>query len=99
MIQRDGRDNIRSMMDGWRMGRTDVHFELSQFCGPFPEEVSINGGVPLYLYRKLVVYGLKSLLSLRQARRRFYLVRTAAVLGEISGHRARHRAAAVVSVA
>lgn len=43
-IQRDGRDNISSMMDGWRMGRTDGRFELSQFFGPFPEEVSINGG-------------------------------------------------------
>lgn len=43
-IQRDGRDNISSMMDGWRMGRTDGRFELSQFFGPFPEEVAINGG-------------------------------------------------------
>ena len=33
-IQRDGRDNISSMMDGWRMGRTDGRFELSQFFGP-----------------------------------------------------------------
>jgi hypothetical protein len=43
-IQRDGRDNISSMMDGWRMGREDGRFELSQFFGPFPEPVSINGG-------------------------------------------------------
>lgn len=43
-IQRDGRDNISSMMDGWRMGRTDGRFELSQFFGPFPEPVAINGG-------------------------------------------------------
>jgi hypothetical protein len=43
-IQRDGRDNISSMMDGWRMGRTDGRFELSQFFGPFPEPVSIDGG-------------------------------------------------------
>ena len=43
-IQRDGRDNVSSMMDGWRMGRTDGRFELSQFFGPFPEEVAINGG-------------------------------------------------------
>jgi hypothetical protein len=43
-IQRDGRDNISSMMDGWRMGRTDGRFELSQFFGPFPDEVAINGG-------------------------------------------------------
>jgi Sulfotransferase family len=43
-IQRDGRDNISSMMDGWHMGRTDGRFELSQFFGPFPEPVAINGG-------------------------------------------------------
>ncbi|MEE4236715.1 MAG: sulfotransferase [Anderseniella sp.] len=43
-IQRDGRDNISSMMDGWRMGRTDGRFELTQFFGPFPEPVSINNG-------------------------------------------------------
>jgi len=43
-IQRDGRDNISSMMDGWRMGRTDGRFELTQFFGPFPEPVAINGG-------------------------------------------------------
>ena len=43
-IQRDGRDNVSSMMDGWRMGRVDGRFELSQFFGPFPEPVGINSG-------------------------------------------------------
>ncbi len=43
-IQRDGRDNISSMIDGWRTGRSDGRFELSQFFGPFPEPVAINGG-------------------------------------------------------
>lgn len=43
-IQRDGRDNISSMMDGWRHGRTDGDFHLSQFFGPFPEPVAIHGG-------------------------------------------------------
>ncbi len=43
-IQRDGRDNISSMMDGWRMGRSDGAFHLSQFFGPFPDDVAINGG-------------------------------------------------------
>lgn len=43
-IQRDGRDNISSMMDGWRIGRSDGRFELSQFFGPFPDPVAINGG-------------------------------------------------------
>lgn len=43
-IQRDGRDNISSMIDGWRMGRVDGRFGLSQFFGPFPQPVAINGG-------------------------------------------------------
>jgi hypothetical protein len=43
-IQRDGRDNISSMIDGWRLGRTDGSFHLTQFFGPFPEPVAINGG-------------------------------------------------------
>lgn len=40
-IYRDGRDNVSSMMDGWRH---DGHFRLSQFLGPSPEPVSINNG-------------------------------------------------------
>lgn len=43
-IHRDGRDNISSMIDGWRLGRTDGGFGLQQFFGPFPEPVAINGG-------------------------------------------------------
>jgi len=43
-IQRDGRDNISSMIDGWRLGRTDGGFGLEAFFGPFPEPVAINGG-------------------------------------------------------
>lgn len=43
-IQRDGRDNISSMIDGWRLGRTDGAFHLTQFFGPFPEPVAINDG-------------------------------------------------------
>ena len=31
-------------MDGWRHGRTDGDFHLSQFFGPFPEPVAIDGG-------------------------------------------------------
>ena len=49
---------------------------------------SIKGqGVPRYLYRKLAGYLLSALTSLHLARRRFYLVRTAAALGEVTGHR------------
>jgi hypothetical protein len=43
-IQRDGRDNISSMMDGWREGRTDGSFGLNQFFGPAPEDIAINHG-------------------------------------------------------
>jgi hypothetical protein len=43
-IQRDGRDNISSMMDGWRLGRTDGGFGLRQYFGPSPEAVAIENG-------------------------------------------------------
>ena len=43
-IHRDGRDNVSSMMDGWRHGRTDGAFGLAHFFGAFPEPVAINGG-------------------------------------------------------
>jgi len=46
-----------------------------------------NGHVPRYLYRKLARYLFSALLSVRADRRRFYLVRTAAALGEMKGHR------------
>jgi len=39
-IHRDGRDNISSMMDGWRDGR----FGLSQFLGRSPVPVNIDQG-------------------------------------------------------
>jgi glycosyltransferase involved in cell wall biosynthesis len=44
-------------------------------------------GVPMYLYRKLAGYALGAATALGAARRRFYLVRTAAALGEMAGHR------------
>jgi hypothetical protein len=40
-IHRDGRDNISSMIDGWRH---DGHFGLTKFLGPFPCDVRINDG-------------------------------------------------------
>jgi len=40
-IHRDGRDNVSSIMDGWRH---DGHFGLAKLLGPFPCPVSINGG-------------------------------------------------------
>lgn len=44
-------------------------------------------GVPMYLYRKLAGYAAGAVTALGSARRRFYLVRTAAALGEMAGHR------------
>ena len=46
-----------------------------------------TGAVPLYMWRKLVEYGLHSLFGLSWAKLRFYWVRTAAALGEIQGRR------------
>jgi len=51
--------------------------------------------VPRYLYRKVAEYAVKACTALGQARRRFYLVRTAAALGEIAGHRHGNRRARV----
>jgi GT2 family glycosyltransferase len=48
-----------------------------------------EGRVPRYLYRKLVEYVFFAVTALSKNRRRFYLVRTAAALGEMSGHRQR----------
>ena len=43
-------------------------------------------GVPRYLYRKLVEYLFFAMTALSADRRRFYLVRTAAALGEMRGY-------------
>ncbi len=51
-------------------------------------------GVPLYLVRKIAGYALRALAALDMPRRRFYCVRTAAALGEVSGHLAARRATA-----
>lgn len=40
-IHRDGRDNVSSMMDGWRH---DGHFSLGRTLGRTPDTVAINGG-------------------------------------------------------
>lgn len=44
-------------------------------------------GVPLWAYRKLARYTLLAMTSLPANRRRFYLMRAAAALGEITGYR------------
>lgn len=44
-----------------------------------------TGKMPAYVWRKLATYGINALLSLRSDRRRFYVIRTAAALGEIKG--------------
>ncbi len=55
-------------------------------------------GVPLYLYRKIAGYAIRALLALDMPRRRFYCVRTAAALGEMSGHLAARRSTANATV-
>ncbi|MBU1691270.1 MAG: sulfatase-like hydrolase/transferase [Gammaproteobacteria bacterium] len=44
-----------------------------------------TGKMPAYMWRKLATYGAHALLSWGADRRRFYLIRTAAALGEIKG--------------
>lgn len=46
-----------------------------------------GNGIPLYMYRKVFGYFVSALTAWSQARRRFFLVRLAASLGEIKGHR------------
>ena len=47
-----------------------------------------EGGIPLYLWKKCLVYGMKVVASLAsENQRRFYLVRLAAAVGEIQGSR------------
>lgn len=46
-----------------------------------------EGGVPLYMWRKVGGYVARSAFSLRAQTRRFYLVRLASALGEMSGMR------------
>jgi glycosyltransferase involved in cell wall biosynthesis len=47
---------------------------------------SQSGGVPRYMYRKLIGYLFSALTAIGTARRRFYLVRLAAALGETRGY-------------
>jgi len=49
-----------------------------------------DGRIPLYMYRKVFGYFLSALTAWSQARRRFFLVRLAASLGEIKGYRQAH---------
>lgn len=54
--------------------------------------------VPMYLYRKIAEYGIKAGTAIGTARRRFYLVRSAAALGELVGHvQLRRHASATVA--
>jgi GT2 family glycosyltransferase len=46
-----------------------------------------RAAVPRYLYRKFAEYALLACTSLGASRRRYYLVRTAAALGEFAGYR------------
>jgi GT2 family glycosyltransferase len=57
-------------------------------------ELDAGGGVPLYMYRKAGTYLIAALGTLVDEKRRFYLVRFAAALGEIDGAHKRLVAAA-----
>lgn len=46
-----------------------------------------ESGVPLYMWRKVGGYGLRAVTAAQAATRRFYLVRLASALGEMSGMR------------
>lgn len=46
-----------------------------------------EGSVPLYMWRKVFSYGARSVLAIQSQARRFYLVRLASSLGEMSGIR------------
>lgn len=48
--------------------------------------------IPRYLYRKVAEYAIKACTALGSARRRFFLVRTAAALGEVAGRLSRRSA-------
>ena len=51
------------------------------------EAGATGAAVPRYLYRKLAEYALLACTAWSSARRRYYLVRTAAALGEFAGYR------------
>jgi GT2 family glycosyltransferase len=53
-----------------------------------------ENSVPAHVYRKLASYVFAAVTAWRSDRRRFYIVRVAAALGEISGHRRVGRSAA-----
>ena len=55
------------------------------------DNVDPQAPIPAYMIRKALQYGATALLSVSQRRRRHYLVRVSAVLGEIRGFVARRR--------
>lgn len=50
-----------------------------------------RSGVPRYLVRKVAEYAFKAVTAFGSSRRRFFLVRTAAAMGEVAGHLARRQ--------
>jgi len=55
----------------------------------FVENRCAPARAPAWAYRKLAAYGIRAVTTLDSQRRRFYLMRSAAALGEISGYRRR----------
>ncbi len=47
----------------------------------------VSRGIPVFVYRKLIAYMATAITSISGARRRFFLMRSAAALGELAGYR------------
>ncbi|HRP76914.1 MAG TPA: glycosyltransferase [Rhodocyclaceae bacterium] len=72
-------------------------YERSASTSRLSSKLSPHRRVPLYMVRKALTYAVQALFSLSQARRRFYLTRLAASLGEIKGFRLQKRARSAAS--
>lgn len=72
---------------GYLMRKAYIRTASTARLGP----QTVTGGVPRYLYRKIAEYGIKACTAIGTSRRRFYLVRSAAALGEFAGHRRQRR--------
>lgn len=66
-------------------------YERSASTARLGSEAGSQGLVPLFMVRKALTYAAQALFSITQQRRRFYLTRLAAALGEIKGFRQRRR--------
>ncbi len=66
-------------------------YERSASTSRLAPAFNVHRSVPPYMIRKAVTYALQALLSLSNNRRRFFLTRLAAALGEVKGFRQQKR--------